>query len=48
MEHLSYKGDCVAYVHVHVLRQLKEELDWAMDKWLRVINNKRYLKQLYH
>ena len=29
----------VAYVNVHVLRHLKEELAWATDKWLWVISN---------
>ena len=28
----------VAYVNVHVLRRLKEELAWAID-WLRLIIN---------
>ena len=36
----------VVYVNVRVLRHLKEELGWAVDKWLRLI--KCYLKQLYH
>ena len=30
-----YKGGC----DIHVLRQLKEELAWAIDKQLRVISN---------
>ena len=29
----------MAYVNVHVSRHLKEELAWAIDKWLRVISN---------
>ena len=30
----------VAYVNVCVSRHLKEELAWALDKWLRVVSNK--------
>ena len=30
----------VAYVNVHVLRRLKEELAWVIDKRLRAISNK--------
>ena len=30
----------VAYVNVHVSKSLKEELAWAIDKWLRVVSNK--------
>ena len=26
----------VAYVNIHVLRHLKEELAYALDKWLQV------------
>ena len=29
----------VAYINVHVLRCLKEELSWAVDKWLQLIIN---------
>ena len=29
----------MAYVNVHVSRNLKEELVWAIDKWLQVISN---------
>ena len=29
----------VAYVNVHILRHLKEELAWAIDKCLQVISN---------
>ena len=29
----------VAYMNVHVVRNLKEELAWAIDKWLWVISN---------
>ena len=39
MESLSYKV-AVASVNVRVLRHLKEELGWAIDKWLRLIINK--------
>ena len=36
----------VVYVRVvHVSRYLKEELAWAIDKWLQVISN---LKQLLY
>ena len=35
----------VAYVNIHILRHLKEELAWAIDKRLRLIIN---IKQLYH
>ena len=34
----------MAYVNIHILKWLKEELAWAIDKWLRVINNKMLLK----
>ena len=30
----------VEYVNVCVSRRLKEELAWAIDKWLRVVSNK--------
>ena len=29
----------VVYINVHVLRCLKEELAWSIDKWLLVIND---------
>ena len=38
MEQLSYKGG-VAYVGMHISRNLKEELAWAIDKRLWVICN---------
>ena len=38
MEQFSYKGG-VAYMSVRVSRHLKEELSWAIDKWLWVIMN---------
>ena len=34
----------MAYVNVHQLRHLKEELAWPIDKWLRVIGNKMLFK----
>ena len=34
----------VAYVNVHVLRRLKEELAWVIDERLRAISNKMLLK----
>ena len=43
MECFSYKGG-VAYVNVHLLRHLKEELAWAIDKQLRLIINKMLFK----
>ena len=41
----------VAYVGVHILRHLKEDLAWAVDKQVQVItvyNNIMLFKQLYH
>ena len=38
----------VAYVNVHVLRHLKEELSWAIDKRLRLIINKMLFKTVIH
>ena len=35
----------VAHVAIRLSRHLKEELAWAIDKWLQVIGN---LKQLHH
>ena len=32
------------YVNVRVSKDLKEELVWAIDKWLRVISNKILFK----
>ena len=29
----------MAYVGIHVPRDLKEEQTWATDKWLQVISN---------
>ena len=29
---------------VHILRRLKEELAWVIDKWLRAISNKMLFK----
>ena len=43
MEHFSIKVG-VVYVNVHILKRLKEELTWAIDKWLRVISNKMLCK----
>ena len=28
----------MAYVNVYILRHIKEELAWAIDKWLQVIS----------
>ena len=30
----------MAYVNIHVSKNLKEELAWAIDKWLWDISNK--------
>ena len=35
----SYKGGCGIRECMHVVRNLKEELAWAIDKWLWVISN---------
>ena len=37
VEHFSYNVG-VVYVKVHILRHLKEELAWALDKQLQVIS----------
>ena len=47
MEHFSYKG--VTYVNICILKNLKEELAWAIDKWLwdtNVIKNSYTTKNL--
>ena len=41
--HLSYKGEC----GVCISKGLKEELDWAIDKWLCVISIVMLFKQLH-
>ena len=39
MEHFRYKDGCGVHGrHTHIMH-LKEELAWAIDKWLWVINN---------
>ena len=43
MEHPVIKMG-VAYMNIHVLRRLKEELAWAIDKRFQVTSN---LKRLY-
>ena len=40
----SYKGGCGA----RILRSLKEELVWVIDKWFWLISIIDDLKQLYH
>ena len=30
----------VMYVNVRISKSLKEELAWAIDKWLRAVSNK--------
>ena len=42
-EHFSCKVG-VAYLGLHVLRRLTEELVWVTDKWLQVINNTLFFK----
>ena len=42
MERLSYKVG-MAYVNVRVSRRLKKELDWAIDKQLRLIIDKNVI-----
>ena len=37
----------MAYMNVRVLRRLKEELAWLIDKWLRGISNKVIVKSHY-
>ena len=37
----------VAYVNVHLSRHVKEELAWAVDKWLQVISNTNVIKNSY-
>ena len=34
----------MAYVNVRILRHLKEELAWAIGKWLWVISDKMLFK----
>ena len=34
----------VAYMYVRVSKHLKEELTWAIDKWLQVISDKILFK----
>ena len=34
----------VSYVNVRILRHLKQEVAWAIDKWLRVISNTMLVK----
>ena len=34
----------VAYMNVCILRHLKEELAWVLDKWLQLISNKMLFK----
>ena len=43
MEHFSIKVG-VVYVSVRISEWLKEELAWAIDKWLQVIYNTMLFK----
>ena len=45
-EHFSCKGGCGMCRHIHISRQLKEELTWATDKQLKVISNIMLFKRL--
>ena len=47
MERYSIKVG-VMYMNVCVSKRLKEELAWAIDKWLRILVIKCFLKQLHH
>ena len=38
MKHFSYKGGCGIHKRMHI-EAFKEELAWAIHKWLWVINN---------
>ena len=44
MEHFSYKGGCGICERTHIEVFKKEELAWAIDKQLRLINNKMLFK----
>ena len=47
MERFSYKGVCGVLdirTYIRVLRHLREELSWVVDKWLWVISNKMLFK----
>ena len=37
----------MAYMNIHVSRHLKEELAWAIGKWLWVISNTNVIKNSY-
>ena len=39
-KHFSYTGGYSMSGIIGVLRHLKEELTWAIDKWFQVISNK--------
>ena len=43
MERFSIKVG-VVYMNIRISNWLKEELDWAIDKWLQVIGNKTLFK----
>ena len=44
MAYFSYRGGCVACERMYI-EAFKEEMAWAIDKWLQVISNDF---QLYH
>ena len=46
MKHFSYKSGCGVRERVCVSKRLKEELAWAIDKWIRVISNKMLVMPL--
>ena len=43
MECFSYKGGCGVCERM-CIKALKEEMAWAIDKWLRVISNTALFK----
>ena len=47
MERFSYKGGC-GICECARIKAFKRRAGWAIDKWLWVISNKMFLKQLYH
>ena len=43
MEHFSYKGGCGVHERMFI-KTFKEELVWAIDKWLQLIINAMLFK----
>ena len=46
MERFSYKGECGIH-ECMCIEAFKEELAWAIDKWLRFISNTSVAKNSY-